>query len=263
MNTFGVRGLLARHIASYAYSWFPLFDPSGNAATLVRSNGTAGGDYAAYDGFGARTSTGTYTASDPFAGYGGQLGYYSDWETGLTLCGHRYYDSANGRWLTKDPIGTAGGVNVYAYCGNNGVSRNDPSGLKPQELSLLNTIRVLMCLQMGFCNFPGGNSLQPEDPKGAPQTPITEICEHPSPKKPKIPITGPDPDGDLEPTPFQRWLANVSDADYVWGVVGITVGTILVIEGVAYLVVAGGRLVATGASGAAASGSAGGLATAM
>ena len=128
MNTFGVRGLLSRHIASYAYSWFQLFDPSGNGATFARGNGSAGGDYQAYDGFGGRTSTGTYTASDPFAGHGGQFGYYSDWETGLTLCGHRYYDSANGRWLTKDPIGTAGGVNVYAYCGNNGVMRSDPSG---------------------------------------------------------------------------------------------------------------------------------------
>lgn len=45
------------------------------------------------------------------------------------MCGHRYYDSTTGRWLTKDPIGTAGGVNLYSYCGNNGIIRSDPSGL--------------------------------------------------------------------------------------------------------------------------------------
>jgi len=45
---------------------------------------------------------------DPF-GFGGQAGYYTDTETGLILCTHRYYDPANGRWLTRDPLGYAGG----------------------------------------------------------------------------------------------------------------------------------------------------------
>ena len=31
--------------------------------------------------------------------------------------------------VTRDPIGYRGGINLYAYCGNNPVTRNDPMGL--------------------------------------------------------------------------------------------------------------------------------------
>ncbi|MEW6282448.1 MAG: RHS repeat-associated core domain-containing protein [Candidatus Eremiobacterota bacterium] len=36
-----------------------------------------------------------------------------------------------GRFTTRDPIGYAGGNNVYAYCGNDPVNCLDPSGLNP------------------------------------------------------------------------------------------------------------------------------------
>jgi RHS repeat-associated protein len=70
------------------------------------------GDTDAYNARGSRTSTG---GGDVFA-YGAQWGYYTDGETGLILCGHRYYDPARGRWLTRDPIGYAGGLDLYGYC---------------------------------------------------------------------------------------------------------------------------------------------------
>ena len=44
-----------------------------------------------------------------------EYGYYTDPETGLVLCTHRYYDPNTGRWINRDPTGFAGGVNVYAY----------------------------------------------------------------------------------------------------------------------------------------------------
>jgi len=38
--------------------------------------------------------------------------------------------------LTQDPIGLAGGVNLYAYAGNNPVAYNDPFGLGPCDVAL-------------------------------------------------------------------------------------------------------------------------------
>jgi len=69
----------------------------------------------------------TGLSGDPF-GFGGRFGYYTDSETRLVLCGQRYYDPGAARWLTRDPIGLFGGVNPYAYCGNNPVGAADPSG---------------------------------------------------------------------------------------------------------------------------------------
>jgi uncharacterized protein RhaS with RHS repeats len=50
-------------------------------------------------------------------------------EAFLKVCGLRYYDSAAGRWLNRDPISYAGGVNVYEYCGNGPVGMSDASGM--------------------------------------------------------------------------------------------------------------------------------------
>ncbi|MFA8330530.1 RHS repeat-associated core domain-containing protein, partial [Burkholderia ubonensis] len=45
-------------------------------------------------------------------------GQYHDDETGLHYNRHRYYDPASGRFVSKDPIGLAGGINVYQYAPN-------------------------------------------------------------------------------------------------------------------------------------------------
>jgi hypothetical protein len=37
--------------------------------------------------------------------------------------------SGRPKWLSRDPIGEAGGLNLYAYVGNNPVGRIDPQGL--------------------------------------------------------------------------------------------------------------------------------------
>jgi len=44
--------------------------------------------------------------------------------------GHRWYDSATGRFLQRDPIGIAGGPNAYSYVGNLPTTFTDPKGLQ-------------------------------------------------------------------------------------------------------------------------------------
>ncbi|GIV15387.1 MAG: hypothetical protein KatS3mg022_0822 [Armatimonadota bacterium] len=61
-------------------------------------------------------------------GYKAQWGYYTDAETGILLLTHRYLDPAMGRFLTRDPMGIEGGINLYAYVGNNAVVFGDPTG---------------------------------------------------------------------------------------------------------------------------------------
>lgn len=41
---------------------------------------------------------------------------------------HRYYSPLTGRFLSEDPVGLAGGINLYGYVGGNPISRIDPSG---------------------------------------------------------------------------------------------------------------------------------------
>ncbi len=123
-NTFGDDGLLSRR--SDSTSVFYTFDPSGNTAQRL-SSAQAVLSCDMYDAFGTPQSTG---GADVF-GFGAQWEYYSDTETGLYLCGHRYYDLATGRWLTRDPFGYAGGVDLYEDVQNNPVNRMDSFGLWP------------------------------------------------------------------------------------------------------------------------------------
>ena len=48
--------------------------------------------------------------------------------TGLINFRLRWYDSETGRWLSKDPIGLSGGLNLYAFCGSEVVNNVDPYG---------------------------------------------------------------------------------------------------------------------------------------
>ena len=48
--------------------------------------------------------------------------------TGISEYGFRHTDPKTGRWLSRDPIGERGGVNLYGFVGNDGLNRFDALG---------------------------------------------------------------------------------------------------------------------------------------
>src|SRR5262249_35254213 len=73
-----------------------------------------------YDEFGNVTRD-TNPGFQPFGFAGGLY----DPQTRLTRFGARDYDAETGRWTSKDPIGFAGGLNLYVYVGNQPANRSD------------------------------------------------------------------------------------------------------------------------------------------
>jgi RHS repeat-associated protein len=59
----------------------------------------------------------------------GFAGHYAHAPSGLVLALYRAYDPTTGRWISEDPIGLQGGMNMYAYVGGNPIARMDPLGL--------------------------------------------------------------------------------------------------------------------------------------
>jgi RHS repeat-associated protein len=61
----------------------------------------------------------------------GSLVFESRDASGLYYRRNRYYDSEKGRFTQEDPIGLAGGINVYGFAAGDPVAYSDPYGLCP------------------------------------------------------------------------------------------------------------------------------------
>jgi RHS repeat-associated protein len=86
---------------SQAISWKAVYTPFGEAVTSIA------------------------TVDNPFR-FPGQ---YYDTETGLHYNYFRYYNPQTGRYITPDPIGLEGGMNLFVYVQNNPINAIDPEGL--------------------------------------------------------------------------------------------------------------------------------------
>jgi RHS repeat-associated protein len=126
----GVGGLLA--VRHEGQTYVPLMDGNGNVMGLQGLGGAKDGQTVArydYDAFGNRiTNTAPELGEDvnPF----GFSTKFTDEETGLVYYGYRYYAPEVGRWVSRDPIGEKGGINLYGMVGNDAVNRVDVLGLK-------------------------------------------------------------------------------------------------------------------------------------
>lgn len=97
-----------------------LRDGIGNTAELTDSTGTALQSYT-YSPYGFTSTNGGSANSYQY------LGRETD-ATGLYEFRNRYYDPITERFLSEDPIGLAGGPNLYEYAGDNPTTYRDPNG---------------------------------------------------------------------------------------------------------------------------------------
>jgi RHS repeat-associated protein len=105
--------------------WFHyLNDPTGAPERLVDADGEIACELIRGVWGDARTVDGAVTSTA--LRFPGQ---YADEETGLSYNRYRYYDASLGRFISADPAGIDGGMNVFAYSDNRPTSSTDRLGL--------------------------------------------------------------------------------------------------------------------------------------
>ena len=108
-------GNSATHILAARYS----YDPYGNPTSMTNGAGTA-----------VSQTSNTIAAINPFR----YRGYRYDGDTGLYYLRSRYYDPVSCRFVNADKYVSTGqgqlGHNMFAYCNNNPVRYDDPTGTK-------------------------------------------------------------------------------------------------------------------------------------
>ena len=124
-------------VANYFYTR----DRLGSIREMVDSAGSTRARYD-YDVWGRQTEVSGDLQSDF-----GYTGDYWDNIALLNLTFYRAYQPDLGRWLSRDPIAEAGGINLYDYVHNDPVDQTDP---------------------LGLFGFPGGHP----EPDAPPQPPV-------------------------------------------------------------------------------------------
>jgi RHS repeat-associated protein len=157
-GTGGQLGFVGENVTRSSLGWFFVHAPGIDEAVLLIHRSDAGVVHqrlqAVTDGRGQllaiADSSGFITAEYAGSGYdqAAWLGagltsraqtYQSRrWETssdwgGVQQFRHRAYDPGTGTWIQEDPIGVAGGVNVYQYNNGNPVTFSDPMGMCPDD----------------------------------------------------------------------------------------------------------------------------------
>ena len=122
---YGSRDFVPDYLIKAGVSYRIVSDHLGSPRLVVNSATGAVVQRIDYDEFGNVV----FDSNPGFQPFGFAGGIY-DQDTKLTKFGARDYDAEVGRWLAKDPIRFDGGVNLFAYAGNNPVNIIDPTGLR-------------------------------------------------------------------------------------------------------------------------------------
>jgi RHS repeat-associated protein len=135
-----------------AASYFCTRDHLGSIRELTDGSGVVQARYD-YDPYGRRTKIGGTLDADF-----GFTGHYYHAASNLHLALYRAYDADLGRWLSRDPIGEKGGVNLYAYVLNQPMLSVDRLGLDAIVLFDPHAVRILGSSQGHIAILVGNNS---------------------------------------------------------------------------------------------------------
>lgn len=142
-------------IELYNKVFTPLHDRFGNVIALVDSSGNIAESYR-YSAFGEETLFDSANNVIKTSALDNPWRFASkrfDNESSLTYFGRRYYDAAQGRFITKDPLGFDGGPNLYAFVSNSPLTRLDLYGLYAlrdfEEGSLTSLVRDAIDFTVG------------------------------------------------------------------------------------------------------------------
>jgi len=97
-------------------------DAARSVTSLSSSNPASDNSYD-YDSFGTLAASSGNTANSIRF-----MGREYDVETGIYEFRNRYYSAAVGRFMNEDPIGFAGGTNLYSFVTNDPIIHTDPFG---------------------------------------------------------------------------------------------------------------------------------------
>lgn len=130
----GIGGLLfAKTEGSSPACHVPAIDGNGNIIGYFDAQNGELVHRSEFDAFG-RTSKSMKVGAGGSAEIAANLPFgfsskYRDTETGLLYFGYRYYNAELGRWISRDPWGEAGGVNLFGFVENDPVNWVDLHGL--------------------------------------------------------------------------------------------------------------------------------------
>ena len=122
-------GIMGFERESDGAMYYFLTDALSTVRDIINSSGTAISGYE-FSEYGGKISPANTSGVESDKTYVGGMSVQDEVsETGLMMMGHRFYAPQLGRFLSRDPIGHAGGMNLYEYASSSPSSRVDPAGL--------------------------------------------------------------------------------------------------------------------------------------
>lgn len=144
----GVGALLevTNFVSGSPTDYFPAYDGNGNVVALINAGGSSSTPSLAtvyeYSPFGETLRAEVFDSAMQDAPFRFST-KYTDVESGLAYYGNRYYAAALGRFINRDTIEEAGGVNLYGFVSNDPVSKWDVLGnFDPNAPNRLPTVTV-------------------------------------------------------------------------------------------------------------------------